>query len=58
MYNTDKPIKNVSEDILGRQSFSRHLAEAIIALEKSDNVTIGLYGRWGTGKTSIYKYDY
>lgn len=53
MYNSDKPIMNKSEDTLGRKYFASRLAEAILTLTCKDNINIGLYGDWGTGKTSI-----
>lgn len=53
MYNSDKPIINKNEDTLGRKYFASRLAEAILTLACKDNINIGLYGDWGTGKTSI-----
>lgn len=53
MYNSDKPIENFNEDVLGRAFFARQLATAILAFDSKDNFTIGLYGKWGSGKTSI-----
>jgi len=51
MYSADKPIESGNDDILGRRPFSKQLAKAILSLDKTDSVTIGLYGKWGTGKT-------
>lgn len=53
MYNTDKPIKDINEDLLDRGNFANHLAKAILRFDSKDNFVIGLYGKWGTGKTSI-----
>lgn len=53
MYNADKPIKSSSEDLLGRSEFARKLAEAIIKLSSTDTFIAGLYGEWGSGKTSV-----
>lgn len=53
MFNADKPIKDVSLDLLNRASFSSQLAEAIISYDDSDNFTISICGKWGSGKTSI-----
>ncbi len=53
MYNSDKPIGNFDDDILGRGYFARQLGQAILSFDSIDNITIGLYGKWGTGKTSI-----
>lgn len=52
-FNTDKPIHNSSEDLLGRKSFSKILAEAVDRYKETDSLVIGLFGKWGVGKTSI-----
>lgn len=52
MYYNDKPIKQFDEDVLGRASFAKNLATALTNL-KGETYTIGLYGKWGSGKTSI-----
>lgn len=53
MFNNDIPIKNPSDDLLDRQDFSRQLANAISEYDNKECLTIGLYGSWGSGKTSI-----
>ena len=53
MYYHDEPIKNFEGDLLGRGSFARLLAQTLIRLKTEDTFTIGLYGKWGSGKTSI-----
>jgi Cu/Ag efflux protein CusF len=53
MFNSDKPIRKFDDDILGRGYFARQLGQAILSFDSIDNITIGLYGKWGTGKTSI-----
>lgn len=52
-YNTDRPIENCAQDLLGRASFSKQLGKAIFEYNNSDGLVIGLYGKWGTGKTSV-----
>lgn len=52
-YYTDRAINNVEEDLLGRSSFSQQLGQAIYDYKGHDSLVIGLYGKWGTGKTSI-----
>lgn len=52
-YNSDKPIETVDQDLLGRSTFSKQLAEAIFKYGGKDGLVIGLFGKWGTGKTSI-----
>ena len=52
-YYTDRAINKVEEDLLGRSSFSQHLGQAIYDYKGQESLVIGLYGKWGTGKTSI-----
>lgn len=52
-YNVDKPIKTDEEDLLGRLFFSKQLAKALYECDASDGLVIGLFGEWGSGKTSV-----
>ena len=52
-YSTDRPINKVDEDLLGRASFSQRLGKAIVEYKGEESLVIGLYGGWGTGKTSV-----
>ncbi|MCH9739997.1 MAG: hypothetical protein K0U38_04030 [Epsilonproteobacteria bacterium] len=53
--SVDKPIEKKSEDFLGRKSFAETVTNAILEYDdkNSESLTIGLYGKWGSGKTSI-----
>ncbi len=53
MINPDLPIKKLSEDTLGRKSFARNLASTLMNYSLDSSCTIGLYGEWGSGKTSL-----
>lgn len=53
MFKTDQPIESSKDDILGRASFSQALGEAILSYKEKDSIVIGLFGAWGSGKTSI-----
>lgn len=50
--NTDSPIKEASEDKLGRNTFAERVADAITNYSKKESLVIGIYGEWGYGKTS------
>ncbi len=52
-YNTDRPIDNSEQDLLGRASFANQLGKAIYEYNEQDGLVIGLFGKWGTGKTSV-----
>lgn len=53
MFYTDKPIKNDTGDLLNRASFAKLLAKSLLNLNVVDTFTVGLFGKWGSGKTSI-----
>ena len=51
----DSPINNLREDRFGRASLVEHVAKAIQKKCESehDSLCIGIYGKWGEGKTSF-----
>ncbi|MCP4374409.1 MAG: AAA family ATPase [Deltaproteobacteria bacterium] len=53
MFRPDQPIQSKKEDVLGRNSFAQSLGEAILNYKEQDSLVIGLFGAWGSGKTSI-----
>lgn len=53
MYFSDEPITKSEDDQLGREGFARILAQSLVNLKVTDTFTIGLFGKWGSGKTSI-----
>ncbi len=53
MFKPDQPIQSYKDDILGRSSFAKSLGNAILSYEGKDSIVIGLFGAWGSGKTSI-----
>lgn len=53
MLSPDLPITNSTEDTLNRGSFAKNLAKTILQYCSSSSFTIGLYGEWGSGKTSL-----
>lgn len=53
MFIADRPIKNEEEDFLGRRHFSRHLGESLLKWKESDSLIVALYGKWGSGKSSV-----
>lgn len=52
-YSTDKPINTEEQDLLGRTTFSKQLGKAICEYNAKDGLVIGLFGKWGSGKTSV-----
>ena len=53
MLNSDLPIKSSSEDVLNRNSFAENLAKVLLEYNVSEGFAIGIYGKWGSGKTSV-----
>ena len=48
MFSPDRPIESESDDLLGRSTFARKLAEAINAWRERDSLVVALFGPWGT----------
>ncbi len=53
MLNSDLPIKKIKEDALNRKSFTESLAKIMIDYTVPEGFAIGIYGKWGSGKTSV-----
>lgn len=51
--NIDLPIKKCEEDLLERGTYAETLANAIASYSKSESLVVGIFGEWGSGKTSI-----
>lgn len=55
MLSIDKPISSRSEDFLERRNFADTISKVILNYSdiNKSSLTIGLNGKWGSGKTSI-----
>ena len=53
MFSSDAPIIRPEDDLLGRNTFAKQLAQTLLRLNTKDTFTIGLSGKWGSGKTSL-----
>lgn len=53
MISPDLPIIKSTEDKLNRGMFAKSLAKTISQYSFPSSFTIGLYGEWGSGKTSL-----
>lgn len=49
----DLPIKSSRDDELERKNFSEKLGSSILSWDGLESLAIGLYGKWGSGKTSV-----
>jgi len=52
MIKSDAPISNLKEDEFQRDSFAKQISDLIINRESNDSFVIGIYGKWGEGKSS------
>ncbi len=53
MFKPDVPIKKSRDDLLGRSTFAIAFAEAILNYKEMESIVTGLYGKWGSGKSSV-----
>lgn len=53
MFDADRPIVSSEQDRLGRTTFAKYLARCILDHNSTESLVIGLYGGWGSGKTSV-----
>lgn len=53
MLDADQPVKSSDLDQFDRLAFASRISERILNSEPMDSITIGLYGKWGIGKSSI-----
>lgn len=52
-YFSDKPITSKEKDLLGTSYFADSFAQTIYNYQNQDSLVLALYGKWGSGKTSI-----
>lgn len=52
-FYSDAPIISKDEDKLDRDKFAKNLANAIQGVSADESLSLGLIGKWGTGKSSI-----
>ena len=53
MFYSEKPIISKENDLLGRAKVASYLAKEIEHYKNKDSLTIGIVGKWGSGKTSF-----
>ena len=49
----DNPIRKREQDLLGRTSAALSFVEHVLALDASQGIVVGVFGPWGSGKTSF-----
>ncbi len=53
MFLDDTPIRKKENDLLNRSDFAKKIGQAILNINTENGLCIGLFGPWGSGKTSI-----
>ena len=49
----DNPISDDGDDVFKRVSVADAFAKQVLALDASEGTTVGVFGPWGSGKTSL-----
>lgn len=54
----DAALKHIKDDKLMRKKFASDIAQVLLKLtkEKKESIVLGLYGEWGSGKSSIINF--
>lgn len=52
-YSPDTSIQEAEEDLFQRHEFAKRICTSISRNQGTECITFGLYGTWGTGKSSI-----
>lgn len=50
---SDEAIETFEDDLLNRKSFVENLSSSLLSWNDKKSLVIGLFGKWGSGKTSI-----
>lgn len=56
IYLSDNPVENERNDKFARSKFSKRIAQTIINRTNPSGITIGIYGQWGEGKTTVLNF--
>jgi len=54
--DSDKSISLLKDDSFQRYDFAKRIAELIKSNTNEDSLVVGIYGRWGEGKTSVMNF--
>ena len=51
--SADKPLVDPKDDLFGYSSFARNLTDMIKKMAPTEGFVVGIYGPWGSGKTTL-----
>lgn len=55
-YLADAPVTNPADDRFRRQPFAHRIADTIADRRDPTSLVVGLYGKWGEGKTTVLNF--
>jgi len=53
---TDRPLSDPQQDDFQRAHFATRLAETLLAPSHAASIVVGLYGKWGEGKSTVLNF--
>ncbi|WP_332913095.1 KAP family P-loop NTPase fold protein [Algoriphagus boritolerans] len=56
MVNTDQPISKREDDYFQRYPFANRIAAVIQGHSNKESFVVGIYGKWGEGKSSVLNF--
>ncbi len=56
LINADKPANNKAQDRFQRYEFSKRIASIVSTPKNDKSLIVGLYGKWGEGKSTILNF--
>jgi predicted KAP-like P-loop ATPase len=56
IYSADSPISNPDLDEFNRREYSERIARTIAARKETKSLVVGIYGKWGEGKTTVLNF--
>ena len=56
IYSSDNPRNNPDLDEFNRSGFSKRIATTIARRKDTKSLVIGIYGKWGSGKTTVINF--
>ncbi|RYE89266.1 MAG: NTPase, partial [Cytophagaceae bacterium] len=55
-FSADPPATTQAEDYFQRYGFASRIAQVLLNRRESSSITLGVYGAWGEGKTSVMRF--
>ncbi|GAB2960593.1 hypothetical protein GCM10027048_30490 [Hymenobacter coalescens] len=53
---TDRPLVDLLHDNFQRAPFAKRIAESLTQRNNPDSIVVGLYGKWGEGKSTVLNF--